>query len=70
MTRQTLSKHGGRRAGAGRKPGIKKPTRLSFYVDGPVRDALEELAEGDGVGFSEYLRRVLTRHVKSRQRRR
>ena len=68
MKRPSLSKRGGRRPGAGRKPGIQEPTRLSFYVDGPVRDALEELAERDGVGFSEYLRRVLTRHVKSRRR--
>ena len=57
------SKRGGRRPGAGRKPTLKDPVTLSIKIEAEVSDALVELAENEGVTYSEYIRYVLATHV-------
>ena len=59
---------GGRREGAGRKPRLDHPVRLTVFVNGGDAEALQEFADGEDVVFSEYIRRVLHRHVAARQR--
>ncbi len=61
---------GGYREGAGRKPTLRDPVRLTISIDGEDFDALVGLAEADGLVFSDYVRRVLKRHIASKQRRR
>ncbi len=60
------STRGGRRPGAGRKPILRDPVTLSVKIEGSMSDALVELAEASGVGFSEYIRKVLASHVGGR----
>ncbi len=60
---------GGARPGAGRKPILDRPVRVTLFVEGDVADALQRLADDQDVVFSAYLRGVLARHVTSKQRR-
>ena len=60
---------GGYRKGAGRKPTLHDPITLTVRIDGDDFDALEGLAEAEDVVLSDYVRRLLKRHIASKQRR-
>ena len=49
---------------------LQRPVRVTLFLEGDVADALEALAAGEDALFSEYVRRVLTRHVASKLSRR
>ena len=63
------STRGGARPGAGRPPILEDAVRVVIYLDGPVADGLMEYADEEELGLSQYARKVLTRHLHSRQRR-
>ena len=52
-----------------RKPVLQDATRFLVYLDGPVEKQLRAFAQQDRVSAPEYVRAVLTRHVRSKQRR-
>ena len=60
---------GGYRKGAGRKPILRDPITLTVRIDGEDFDALGGLAEAEDVVLSEYVRRLLKRHIASKRRR-
>ncbi len=60
---------GGYREGAGRKPTLRDPVRLTISIDGEDFDTLIGLAEAEDVVLSDYIRRVLKRHIESKRRR-
>ena len=66
--RRKKSGWGGRREGAGRKPRLNKPVRVTLFIEGDDAQALETFAGAEDVVFSEYIRRVLHRHVRVRSR--
>ncbi len=58
---------GGYRERAGRKPTLRDPITLTVRIDGDDFDMLVALADADGIGFSDYIRRLLKRHIASRR---
>ncbi len=60
---------GGYREGAGRKPTLRDPITLTVRIDGKDFDALGGLADAEDVVLSDYVRRLLKRHIASKQRR-
>ncbi len=60
---------GGYREGAGRKPTLRDPVRLTVSIDGEDFDTLVGLAEAEDVVLSDYVRRLLKRHIASKRRR-
>ncbi len=60
---------GGYREGAGRKPTLRDPVRLTVSIDGEDFDTLVGLAEAEDVVLSDYVRRLLKRHSASKRRR-
>jgi len=65
---QQKNGRGGYRKGAGRKPILRDPVTLTVSIDGKDFDKLAGLAEANGLVFSDYIRRVLKRHVASTRR--
>ena len=47
---------------------VRDPTVVTIRLEREDVDALEGLAEGDGVDFSTYARGVLARHVAAKRR--
>ncbi len=60
---------GGYREGAGRKPTLRDPITLTVRIDGEDFHALGGLAEAEDVVLSDYVRRLLKRHIASKLRR-
>ncbi len=60
---------GGARPGAGRPPMLTDRARILVYVDGSVARVLAQRARSKGTSVSEYVREVLTQHVKRARRR-
>ena len=63
MTPRKKAQHGGRRRGAGRPPTLRDPIMLNVRIDGEVFDHLGQLADAAGQSLSEYVRRLLKRHI-------
>ena len=57
---------GGFRPGAGRKPILRRPKRLSLVLEEETHEELAKLADDERVAPSVYVRRVLERHVRAR----
>jgi hypothetical protein len=59
---------GGRRKGAGRKPVLKSPVRITAHVEESVVAELQDEAGGKGVSVGELLRTILAAHLKRRRK--
>ena len=66
---QKKNGRGGYRKGAGRKPTLRDPVRLTVSIDGEDFDTLVGLAKAEDVVLSDYVRRLLKRHTASKRRR-
>ncbi len=69
MAVKSRNGRGGYREGAGRKPTLRDPITLTVRINGEDFDALEGLAEAEDVVLSDYVRRLLKRHIASKRRR-
>ncbi len=67
-TRTTKGTYVGWRPGAGRKPILEQPVKLSLTLEQTTLDALVGLATRDGLPVAVYVRRTLAQHVTRRQR--
>jgi hypothetical protein len=70
MMGKKKSQRGGRRKGAGRKPTVLDPVKISFLVEREDADALDQFARRKGVPLSEYARRLVHRHVERKRTKR
>ena len=61
---------GGFRPGAGRKPLLMRPKRLSLVLEEETYDELARLADDERQAPAVYVRGVLERHVRAKLRRR
>ena len=68
MARKKKGAWGGYRPGAGRKRMIEDSVRLTLRISSADVEALDDFAAQAGVNFSEYVRRILHRHVAARRR--
>ena len=59
---------GGFRPGAGRKPVLRRPKRLSLVLEEETHEELARLANDERVAPSVYIRRILERHIRARGR--
>ena len=57
---------GGQRRGAGRKPLVKDPIRLTARIEREEMEQLEELAEDEGISVSQLVRRLIRQHLRRR----
>ncbi len=64
----TKKSHGGRRAGAGRKPILEEPYKFSFVLERSTFEELVGFAEDEDLPVGVYVRRTLAQHVARRQR--
>ena len=51
-----IARHGGARAGAGKKPVLSDPQVLSFKVDGEVAERIKARAASEGRSYADLLR--------------
>ncbi len=58
---------GGFRPGAGRKPVLSRPKRLSLMLEEDTYDELARLADYERRPLAVYARRVLEAHVRARR---
>ncbi len=61
--------HGGYREGAGRKPVLTKARPVLIRLEEKDYIGLAKAAASEGTPVAVYLRRVLSRHVRSRRMR-
>ncbi len=59
---------GGFRPGAGRKPILRRPKRLSLVLEEETHEELARLADDDRLAPAVYVRRVLEAHVNAELR--
>ena len=59
-----------RRKRPGRPPVLEDGVMLSARIERKDFDALVRLAEDEGLERSKYLRRLLSRHIEAKRRRR
>ncbi len=67
-TRKTKGTYGGWRPGAGRKPILEQPVKLSLTLEQTTHDGLVGLAAREDLPLAVYVRRTLAQHVARRQR--
>ena len=60
---------GGRRAGAGRKPTLRRPARFTGDLERADLDALETIAEEKSVSVASLVRQAVKAFLKRRGRR-
>jgi hypothetical protein len=48
---------------------LEDPVKISLVIEREDADALEKLAESSGILFSDYVRKVLGRHLAGGRRR-
>ncbi len=68
MKKKVPGTWGGRRPGAGRKDEIGDAKMISLRMSTDDVEAVWQFADEIGVSFSEYVRRVVHRHVTARSR--
>ena len=59
---------GGRRKGAGRKPVLKSPVRLTTFLEEAALNKLRSEAEAKDISVGELLRSVVATHLKRRRK--
>ena len=67
LARKKKGAWGGYRPGAGRKRMIEDSVRLTLRISSADIGALDEFAEQAGINLSEYVRRILHRHIAARR---
>ena len=67
-TRKTKGTYGGWRPGAGRKPILEQPVKLSLTLEQTTLDGLVRLAAREGLPLAVYVRRSLAQLVGRRTR--
>ncbi len=67
-TKKTKGTYGGWRPGAGRKPILDEPVKLSLTLEQTTLDGLVGLAAREDLPVGVYVRRTLAQHVARRQR--
>ncbi len=67
-TRKSKGTYGGWRPGAGRKPILEQPVKLSLTLEQTTLDGLVRLAAREGLPLAVYVRQTLTQLVARRQR--
>ena len=66
-TRKTKGTYGGWRPGAGRKPILEQPVKLSLTLEQTTLDGLVRIAAREGLPLAVYVRQALAKLVR-RQR--
>ncbi len=67
-TKKTKGTYGGWRPGAGRKPILDEPVKLSLTLEQTTLDGLVGLAARDDLPVAVYVRNTLAKYVARRQR--
>ncbi len=55
-----------RKSKRGRPPTLRKPRTLVVRLDGAALDALEELADDAEASLSDYVRGLVSRHLRAK----
>jgi predicted DNA-binding ribbon-helix-helix protein len=59
---------GGRRAGAGRKPVLKNPGRVTVNLEKEDLESLQDEAQDHDLSVGELIRKLVTSHIKRRRK--